>query len=49
MTPFAPFHMFGFAQTEAVMTLATTLIVAGLYLLAVKAILNLFRFSGDPQ
>jgi hypothetical protein len=29
------------------MTLAYTLIFAGLYLLAVQVILNLFRFSGD--
>lgn len=31
------------------MTLAYALIVTGLYLLAVRAILNLFRYSGDSQ
>lgn len=31
------------------MTLAYTLIALGAYLLAVRCVLALFRFSGDPQ
>lgn len=34
---------------ERTMTLPTILIAAGLYLLAVRALLNLFRFSGEDD